>query len=240
MKISMHPHFKYLVRESRALGKHIIDRCNLTILEEPDYAFLYDFLCEQKVEITASLPHFSEATTNKQRGNGVFTSSIKALQKLNALGFGKELPLNLVYNPNGFYLSSSQAQLESEFKLKLKEQFGIEFHHLYCINNMPINRFLETLIRRGKFQEYMDLLSSAFNPGTLQGLMCRQQISVGYDGSVYDCDFNQMLEMKSEPVSHISEFSLHDFLSRTIRVGNHCYGCTAGAGSSCGGETSPT
>lgn len=234
----MHPLFKYLVQECRALGKHVIDRCNLTILEEPEFAFLYSFLSEHKVEITASLPHFSEATTNKQRGNGVFSASIKALQKLNALGYGKRLPLNLVYNPNGFYLSASQSQLESEFKIKLKGLYGIEFHNLYCINNMPINRFLETLIRRGKFQEYMDLLVDAFNPATLNGLMCRQQISVGYDGSIYDCDFNQMLEMKSEPVSHISEFSQTGFLSRSIRVANHCFGCTAGAGSSCGGETS--
>jgi radical SAM/Cys-rich protein len=210
----------------------------LTILEEPGFEFLYDFLLEQKVEITASLPHFSEGPTNKQRGNGVFSTSIKALQKLNAMGYGKDLPLNLVYNPNGFFLSSSQSQLESEFKIRLKGDYGIVFHNLYCINNMPISRFLETLIRRGKFQEYMDLLTGAFNPGTLPGLMCRQQISVGYDGAVYDCDFNQMLELKSEPVSHVSEFSSAEFMSRTIRVGNHCFGCTAGAGSSCGGEIS--
>lgn len=232
----MNPHFRYLVEEARALGKHIIDRCNLTILEEPGFEFLYDFLGRNKVEITASLPHFSEASTDRQRGPGVFSASIKALQKLNALGYGKEIPLNLVYNPNGFYLSSSQAQLELEFKGRLREQYGIEFNSLYCINNMPISRFLESLVRRGKLQEYMDLLAGAYNPSTLEGLMCRHQISVGYDGGVFDCDFNQMLDMKSEPVSHISEFSASAFMARSIRVGNHCFGCTAGSGSSCGGE----
>ena len=234
----MNPLFRYLVDEARALGKHVIDRCNLTILEEPGYEYLYDFLSERKVEITASLPHFSEASTDKQRGPGVFSASIKALQKLNALGYGKDIPLNLVYNPNGFYLSSSQAQLEFEFKGRLREQYGIEFNSLYCINNMPISRFLESLVRRGKLQEYMDLLAGAYNPSTLEGLMCRHQISVGYDGGVYDCDFNQMLDLKSEPVSHISEFNAAAFLARDIRIGNHCFGCTAGAGSSCGGEIS--
>jgi radical SAM/Cys-rich protein len=232
----MHPHFQHLVREARKLGKHVIDRCNLTILEVPGYEYLYDFLREQKVEIIASLPHFSEATTNKQRGNGVFATSIKALQKLNSLGYGKDLPLNLVYNPNGFFLTSSQAQLELEFKGKLSQGFGIEFNNLYCINNMPISRFLETLIRREKFQEYMDRLSEAYNSNTVAGLMCRQQIAVGYDGGIYDCDFNQMLELKSRPVSHISEFNADAFMSRSIKVANHCFGCTAGDGSGCGGE----
>lgn len=235
----MNPHFRYLVEEARALGKHVIDRCNLTILEEPGFEYLYDFLTKHNVEITASLPHFSEASTDKQRGPGVFSASIMALQKLNALGYGKDNPLNLVYNPNGFYLSSSQAQLEFEFKGRLREQYGIEFHRLYCINNMPISRFLESLVRRGKLQEYMDLLAGAYNPSTLEGLMCRHQISVGYDGGVYDCDFNQMLDMKSGPVSHISGFDASAFMSRKIRVGNHCFGCTAGSGSSCGGEISP-
>ncbi|MEO6097923.1 MAG: arsenosugar biosynthesis radical SAM (seleno)protein ArsS [Fibrobacteria bacterium] len=234
----MNPHFRYLVEEALALGKHVIDRCNLTILEEPGFEYLYDFLTEYKVEITASLPHFSEASTDKQRGPGVFSASIKALQKLNTLGYGTEIPLNLVYNPNGFYLSSSQAQLEFEFKGRLREQYGIEFNSLYCINNMPISRFLESLVRRGKLQEYMDLLAGAYNPSTLEGLMCRHQISVGYDGGVYDCDFNQMLDLKSEQVSHISEFNTSAFLSRSIRFGNHCFGCTAGSGSSCGGEIS--
>jgi radical SAM/Cys-rich protein len=234
----MNPDFRYLAREARALGKHVIDRCNLTILEEPGYEYLYGFLAGQKVEIIASLPHFSAAATDRQRGAGVFAASITALRKLNALGYGKDLPLNLVYNPNGFFLASSQAQLESEFKARLGDEFGVVFNELYCINNMPISRFLETLVRRGKFQEYMDLLAGAYNPGTLDGLMCRHQISVGYDGAVYDCDFNQMLEMKSDPVSHIGEFSAEAFLARTIRVADHCFGCTAGSGSSCGGEIS--
>ncbi|MDQ2999986.1 MAG: arsenosugar biosynthesis radical SAM protein ArsS [Fibrobacterota bacterium] len=232
----MNPDFRYLVEQVRGLGRHIIDRCNLTILEEPGYDYLYGFLREHEVEITASLPHFSEAVTDRQRGGGVFKTSIEALRKLNALGYGSELPLNLVYNPGGFFLSSSQAQLEHEFKARLRGEFGVEFNSLYCINNMPISRFLESMIRRGKFQEYMDVLASAYNPGTLEGLMCRHQISVGWDGAVYDCDFNQMLELPSEPISHISEFDRDAFLSRTIRIANHCYGCTAGAGSSCGGE----
>lgn len=234
----MNPDFQYLVREARALGKHVIDRCNLTILEEPGYEYLYGFLSEQKVEITASLPHFSAASTDRQRGAGVFSASIKALRNLNALGYGRDLPLNLVYNPNGFYLASSQAELKAEFKARLGEEFGIVFNDLYCINNMPISRFLDSLVRRGKYREYMDLLAGAYNPGTLEGLMCRHQISVGHDGAVYDCDFNQMLGMESEPVSRIREFSAAAFMARAIRVGDHCFGCTAGAGSSCGGEIS--
>jgi radical SAM/Cys-rich protein len=232
----LNPGFRYLARRSRELGKHVIDRCNLTILEEPGQEDLGEFLAGLRVEITASLPHFSAANTDRQRGKGVFEKSVSALRKLNALGYGTVLPLNLVYNPVGLFLSSSQRQLEREFKEKLLSDFGIVFHNLYCINNMPINRFLESLERRGKFQEYMDLLAGAYNPGTLEGLMCRHQISVGYEGSLYDCDFNQMLEIKAAPVGHIRDFTPESFLERSIQVHNHCYGCTAGAGSSCGGE----
>ncbi len=232
----MNPHFRALVEGSRASGKHVLDRCNLTILEEPGFEYLYDFLREHEVEIVASLPHFSAATTDRQRGAGVFDLSITALRKLNALGYGRELPLHLVYNPNGFFLSAPQEQLEKEFKARLKQEFGVLFHNLYCINNMPVSRFLESLARRGKFDEYLDLLANAYNPSTLDGLMCRHQISVGYDGRLYDCDFNQMLDLSlQESIGHIGNFRPDALLARSIRVANHCYGCTAGAGSSCTG-----
>lgn len=230
------PNFKYLVESVRKLGKHIIDRCNLTILEEPGNEYLYDFLVANEVEVCSSLPYFSESQTDKQRGDGVFEKSIRAIQKLNQLGYGKNLTLNLVYNPVGVFLSSSQKQLEREFKENLSKKFGIIFHQLFCINNLPINRFLAALVRAGKFDMYMETLVNAYNPQTLNGLMCRHQISVGYDGKVYDCDFNQMLELKAKPFSHISSFQLDAFLEREVVVANHCYGCTAGAGSSCGGE----
>jgi len=229
------PHFRKIVLEAKALGKHVIDRCNLTILEEPGMDWLYDFLAEQKVEIISSLPSFIETTTDNQRGKGVFQKSITALRKLNQLGYGSNLPLNLVYNPNGLFLSTSQATLEKEFKENLKKH-GITFNHLYCINNLPINRFLSALVRSNKFDMYMDTLTNAFNPSTLSGLMCLDQISVGYDGSIYDCDFNQMLDINSKTLNHIRDFDLEKFLSRDIATANHCYGCTAGAGSSCGGE----
>lgn len=233
----MNPHFRALVAGARASGKQVIDRCNLTILEEPGFEDLYGFLREHEVEIVASLPHFSAASTDRQRGAGVFEVSIGVLRKLNDLGYGKELPLNLVYNPNGFYLSASQEQLEREFKEQLDRQFGIRFDRLYCISNMPISRFLESLARRGKFTEYMDLLANAYNPSTLEGLMCRHQISIGYDGSMYDCDFNQMLDLHLEaPIGHVADFDSGLLLSRKIRLHNHCFGCTAGAGSSCTGQ----
>lgn len=229
--------FARLVTGARSLGKKVIDRCNLTILEEPGQEGLYDFLKDNQVEIVASLPHFSAANTNRQRGAGVFETSIKALRKLNAIGYGKTLPLSLVYNPNGYFLTASQTELEREFKAQLERQYDIFFNNLYCINNMPISRFLESLLRRGRFDEYMDLLANAFNPATLDGLMCRHQISVGYDGYLYDCDFNQMLELRlAEPIGHITNFNLPGLMKRNIRLHNHCFGCTAGAGSSCSGQ----
>jgi radical SAM/Cys-rich protein len=228
--------FTYLVKESKRLGKHVIDRCNLTILEEEGFEYLYEFLSSQNIEIIASLPHFAKSRTDSQRGKGVFDKSIIALQKLNKLGYGKNISLSLVYNPTGLFLSSSQLQLEREFKENLFEQFGIIFNNLYCINNLPINRFLNSLYNGGKFNEYMDVLCTAYNPATLEGLMCRHQISVGYDGTIHDCDFNQMLELPSEKVGHIDNFDLDRFLGRNIVLANHCFGCTAGAGSSCGGE----
>ncbi|MCG6139092.1 arsenosugar biosynthesis radical SAM (seleno)protein ArsS [Leptospira mtsangambouensis] len=230
------PNFKYLVEEVSKLGKRVMDRCNLTILEEPGYEWLYDFLVAHKVEIVSSLPSVMESTTDNQRGKGVFQKSITALKKLNALGYGTTLPINLVYNPNGLFLSSGQVQLEKEYKDTLFKKYGIVFNQLFCINNLPINRFLASLVRAGKFEMYMETLVNAYNPATVAGLMCLDQISVGYDGSVYDCDFNQMLDLKSREVKHIKDFDLPTYLSREIVVANHCYGCTAGAGSSCGGE----
>lgn len=230
-----HPLFHDFVKKVRALEKRVIDRCNLTILAEPGQESLADFLAENEVEIMASLPHFAALRTDQQRGAGVFEKSILGLKKLNAVGFGTSLPLNLVYNPTGIFLSGDQVQLEREFREKLKAEHGIVFHNLYAINNMPINRFLAALEKSGKTGTYLNTLVTSFNPQTLPGLMCRTQISVGYDGAVYDCDFNQMLEMQADAVDHIDRFTPAAFAGRKIRTTNHCYGCTAGAGSSCGG-----
>ena len=235
----INPHFRFLVTESRRMGKHVIDRCNLTILEESGFEDLAEFLRDNQVEIIASLPHYAERRTDAQRGKGVFQKSIAALKKLNTLGYGKDIPLHLVYNPTGIFLTANQAELEREFKESLKERLGIVFTHLYCINNIPINRFLHALVRKKKFEEYMNILMNAYNPSTLEGLMCRHQISVDYLGNIYDCDFNQMLDMKISPVGHIDEWDMEKIRRRFIRTANHCFGCTAGAGSSCGGELTP-
>ncbi len=232
----MHPLFPYLVKNCRALGKHVIDRCNLTILEEPEYAHISEFLAEQQVEIMASLPHFRKDYTDRQRGAGVFDSSIRVLRALNLLGYGTTLPLNLIYNPTGLYLSASQGQLEREFKNHLKRTCDIDFHHLYCLNNMPLDVFLQSLLQANKLEIYMDTLQRAFNPCTLPELMCRRQLSVSYDGYLYDCDFNQMLDLKISQASHISDLKYDAIISRTIMTANHCFGCTAGAGSGCSGE----
>lgn len=232
----MNEHFPFLVKESKRLGKHVIDRCNLTILENSEFNYLYDLFIENDIEVIASLPHFSQGYTDRQRGNGVFEKSINVLQKLNKRGYGEKFPLNLVYNPTGLFLSASQQQLEREFKENLKRRYGVVFNNLYCINNMPINRFLQSLLKAGKFEYYMEMLVNAFNPATLEGLMCRYQVSVSYDGYLYDCDFNQMLNMTAHPISHLDQFDYEAFMKRKIQIANHCFGCTAGAGSSCGGE----
>jgi len=234
----MNPHFHYLVEESKKADKHVIDRCNLTILEMPGYEHLYDFLAKNEVEIIASLPHFTESSTDKQRGKGVFQKSITALKKLNELGYGDELPLNLVYNPVGTCLSGCQEKLEKEFKQNLQKDFGVKFTNLYCLNNLPINRYLDSLVRTNKFNEYMQTLVHNFSLKNVEGLMCRDQVSVSWDGYIYDCDFNQMLEIKSSPISHIKQFNYKQFISRNIKTANHCFGCTAGSGSSCGGAIS--
>ncbi len=232
----MNENFRYLVEESTKLNKHVIDRCNLTILEYSGFEYLYDFLSNHNVEIVASLPHFSASFTNRQRGRGVFEQSITALKKLNKLGYGTDKTLNLVYNPIGTFLSAPQKQLEREFKENLNRKFGVTFNNLYCINNLPINRYLTQLHKKGKFTSYMELLVNSFNPATLDGLMCRHQISVSYDGKVYDCDFNQMLDLTIPSFSNIEDFDYDKFINRKIEIANHCFGCTAGAGSSCGGE----
>lgn len=232
----MNEHFPFLVKESKRLGKHVIDRCNLTILENSEFNYLYDLFIDNDIEVIASLPHFYQSYTDRQRGKGAFEKSINVLQKLNKRGYGKKFPLNLVYNPTGLFLSASQQQLEREFRENLKKRYGIVFNNLYCINNMPINRFLQSLLKAGKFEYYMEMLVNAYNPSTLEGLMCRYQVSVSYDGYLYDCDFNQMLNMTAQPVSHLDQFDYERFMNRKIQIANHCFGCTAGAGSSCGGE----
>ena len=228
----MNENFRYFVEESRKVGKHVIDRCNLTILEEPGYEYLYEFLADNQLEIVASLPHFRSSNTDRQRGKGVYETSITALQKLNKLGYGKNFLLNLVYNPTGLFISGSQEQLEKEFKESLFKDHDIVFNNLYCINNVPINRFLESLIKVGKLQDYMEILVDSYNSCTLDNLMCRQQISVSYDGNIYDCDFNQMLDMRSVPIGHVNEFDYDKIRNRIIRTANHCFACTAGSGSS--------
>jgi len=240
----LNPSFRWLVEQARRDGRHVIDRCNLTILLEPGQEDLLQFLATMQVEIIASLPCYSEENVTKQRGQGVYEKSIAALRRLNAIGYGKAgsgLVLNLVYNPVGAHLPPLQAKLEDDYKRELGTRFGLEFNHLYTITNMPIARFAHALQRDGKAESYMELLASSFNPTTIDGLMCRRQISISWDGYIYDCDFNQMLDMKvgnGKPF-RLGEKPAAEFVRllqrREILVGSHCYGCTAGAGSSCGG-----
>lgn len=237
----MNPHFRWFVEEVSALGKQVIDRCNLTILRaNPKYHDLPEFFAKHKVQVVSSLPYFSKKRTDSQRGDGVFEDSIEALQMLNAVGYGKEgsgLELHLVYNPAGAYLPGSQQTLEAEFKRQLKRKYDIEFNMLFAITNLPVARFLDYLLESGNYEEYMQKLVDAFNPGTVEGLMCRNTISVSWDGYVYDCDFNQMLDLKVAANSqHIDDFDAEALMGRNIVLNQHCYGCTAGAGSSCGGE----
>ncbi|MFN0212704.1 MAG: arsenosugar biosynthesis radical SAM (seleno)protein ArsS [Saprospiraceae bacterium] len=238
----MHPHFRWFVEECRNLGKIVIDRCNLTIVQSnKKYHDLPEWFARNQVHLVSSLPYFSKNRTDAQRGDGVFEDSIKTLQQLNAAGYGKEntgLNLDLVYNPSGAYLPAGQAGLEREFKSQLKRRFDIEFNRLFAITNMPISRFLDYLLESDNYEDYMSQLVSAFNPAAVAGVMCRNTISVGWDGYLYDCDFNQMLDLKvNKAVSqHISDFDFELLSTRDIVLNQHCYGCTAGAGSSCGGE----
>ena len=238
----MIPEFKYLVQRLKSLSppRHIIDRCNLTILLEPGYEDYASFLAGHQIEIIASMPCYSPENVNAQRGNGVFDGSIKALQLLNSLGYGKDaaLPLHLVYNPNGAFLPGPQAELEADYKRELRDHFGIVFNKLFTITNLPVSRFASYLKNNGKLEEYMALLSDAFNPHTVNGLMCRNTINVSWTGEVFDCDFNQMLKMQWREAGRA--LSLWDIdpaavENREILTGDHCFGCTAGAGSSCGG-----
>lgn len=241
----MIPDFKYLVERLKALTppRHIIDRCNLTILLEPGYEDYANFLAQHQIEIIASMPCYSPANVNAQRGNGVFDASIKALQLLNSLGYGieSELPLHLVYNPNGAFLPGPQEELEADYKRELKDHFGIVFHKLYTITNLPIARFASYLKNNNLLGDYMALLNDAFNPATVNGLMCRNTINVSWQGEVFDCDFNQMLKMQwsrdggSGEGLHLWDVDPTRVESREILTGDHCFGCTAGAGSSCGG-----
>lgn len=239
----LHPRFRDLVSRAKAMGRHVMDRCNLTITTLPSYADLPEFMAAHRVEIVASLPSYAAAQTDRQRGEGVFESSIEALRRLNALGYGREgagLPLNLVTNPVGAFLPASQAALERDWKRELKRRHGIEFNRLFTITNMPISRYLDWLEHTGNLEAYMQKLVQAFNPATIEGLMCRDTISVGWDGRLFDCDFNQMLDL---PVDPRGPRSVADLLMTPTRLvhpvvtGPHCFGCTAGSGSSCGGAT---
>lgn len=238
----MNPDFRWFVEEIKKLGKHVIVRCNLTIIEaNKKYHDLPEFYRKHEVEVISSLPFYNADRTDRQRGEGVFKDSITALQRLNAVGYGKEgtgLKLNLVYNPSGAFLPASQTQLESDFKRELMNHYAIEFNHLYCITNMPISRYLDYLLRSGNYESYMNKLILAFNPAAAQGVMCRNTVSVSWDGYLYDCDFNQMLELKvNSPGMHLRDFNLKQLNQRDIVLNQHCYGCTAGSGSSCGGST---
>ncbi len=237
----MHPDFRWFVESLSTLGKKIIDRCNLTIIvSNPKYGDLPDFLASHRVNVVSSLPYFTKLRTDAQRGDGVFEDSIRALQLLNTVGYGREgsgLELDLVYNPSGAFLPGSQATLEIEFKRHLQQKYGIVFNNLFTITNMPISRFLDYLLQSGNYESYMESLLDAFNPSTIPGLMCRNTISVSWQGYLYDCDFNQMLDLKVAPERsrHIEDFAPEVLQQRSIVLNNHCYGCTAGAGSSCGG-----
>jgi radical SAM/Cys-rich protein len=237
----MNPHFRYLVSEARKLGVEVIDRCNLTILSEPGYEDLAQFLANEKVSVAASLPCYTQDNVDKQRGKGVFDGSIEGLYKLNKLGYGKEesqLSLDLVYNPGGASLPPPQASLQVDYKERLMTDWGIEFNELHTITNMPISRFGSMLISKGEFHDYMQLLIDNYQPQNLKTVMCRTTVSVDYLGNLYDCDFNQMLEMhieKDQQPRHISDLLESDLKGDDIVVAGHCFGCTAGQGSSCGG-----
>jgi len=234
-------HFRPLVRTAKASGCHVIDRNNLTILEEPGFESLHTFLADHEVEVVASLPCYSSENVSKQRGQGVFEKSIRGLQKLNGIGYGKDpLWLNLVYNPLGAQLPGPQEALEEDYKAILSKEFGITFNHLFTITNQPIARFAEDLRASNQWDAYMTLLSQSFNPETIPGLMCGSTLNVGYEGQVYDCDFNQMLNMpiQGETNLHLWDLDPSTWRTRSIRTGNHCLACAAGAGSSCTGSLS--
>ncbi|MEL6344617.1 MAG: arsenosugar biosynthesis radical SAM (seleno)protein ArsS [Myxococcota bacterium] len=237
----LNPNFRYLVDQCVARGKHVIDRCNLTILMLSRFSDLPEWFAARGVEVVASLPHHRARNTDAQRGDGTFGRSIAAIQKLNAAGYGKGDPkrtLTLMHNPAGAFLPAGQASMERQWKRSLERTHGITFDRLIALNNMPISRFLEWLLASDNLQGYMETLVNAYNPAAVSGMMCRNTLSVGWDGTLYDCDFNQMLELPvdvSRP--NIQDFDLSALQARTIRTERHCFGCSAGAGSSCGGAT---
>ena len=241
-------HFRFLVETARASGCHVMDRNNLTIIETEAFGWLPEFLAANEVEVIASMPCYLEENVDAQRGDGVFAKSLRALRKLNAVGYGARLPLNLVYNPLGAKLPPPQAELEADYKAELRTRFGIEFTRLFTITNQPIARFAEDLRAQGRLVEYLELLVGAFNPATVPGLMCRMTLSVGWRGELYDCDFNQMLGMEMRNAEcgvrngstvrsglFLWDVTPEDLAEREILTGEHCFACTAGAGSSCGG-----
>ncbi len=236
----IHPAFQRIVETAAGLGRHVIDRCNLTITQLPNYRYLPGFLAEHRVEVVASLPYFQSKQTDAQRGDGVFDASITALQELNALGYGRPgsgLILNLVTNPVGAFLPPPQVAAEREWKERLGRGYGIVFNQLFTITNMPISRFLEHLDHKEQTEAYLGRLVQAFNPAAAAGVMCRGMVSVGWDGVLYDCDFNQQLDLPVDArvPRTIFEFERVSLTAREIAVGPHCFGCTAGSGSSCGG-----
>ena len=238
----LHPRFRDVVEASVGSGKHVMDRCNLTVLLLRRHVGLIDWLARHGVEVVASLPHYRRPNTDAQRGDGAYERSIEALRQLNAAGYGQGDPrrrLSLVSNPAGAFLGASQASVEREWREALQRNFGISFDRLFVLNNMPISRFLEWLENSGNLGAYMERLVNAFNPAAVDGLMCRNTLSVGWDGRLYDCDFNQMLDLELARSSglHIAEFDEHAWHQRAIVTARHCFGCTAGAGSSCGGQT---
>ncbi|MCY7350868.1 MAG: arsenosugar biosynthesis radical SAM protein ArsS [Cytophagaceae bacterium] len=238
----MNPDFRWFVEEVKKLGRHVMVRCNLTIIvANPKYRDLPEFYARHGVEVVSSLPFYEASRTDRQRGNGVFQDSIEALKLLNAVGYGQPgtgLTLNLVYNPAGAFMPPPQAELERDFKLALQKNHGVAFNSLFAITNMPISRYLDYLMRSGNYEKYMEKLVNAFNPTAALNVMCRNTISVGWDGRLYDCDFNQMLDLTVESTApqHVSDFNVQALNDRNIVLKQHCYGCTAGAGSSCGGE----
>lgn len=238
----MNPHFRWLVERIREMRRHVIDRCNLTILTLPAYADMVEFLAGHQVEVIASLPSYMAQQTDAQRGDGVFEKSINALRMLNAAGYGAAdsgLRLNLVYNPVGAFLPPKQSAIEADYKRELKRRYDVVFNNLFTITNIPVNRFLEYLIESGNYDDYMRRLIDAYNPAAAGSVMCRDMLSIGWDGQLYDCDFNQMLGLNCDhgAPAHIRGFSPAAFEQGRIITGQHCYGCTAGAGSSCGGAT---
>jgi len=241
----LNPHFRSLVLAARNLGVHVMDRCNLTVLEQPGQDDTAQFLADNQVEVVASLPCYLESNVNAQRGAGVFEASIRALKTLNALGYGRNvagLALNLVYNPQGASLPPPQDGLEANYHRHLEERYGVVFNHLYVLTNMPIQRFGSMLVSKGQFEHYMALLKHAYQPQNLESVMCRTLLSVDWRGYVYDCDFNQMLglplRLNGQPRVHLRQLTSGDLDGNPIVVKDHCYGCTAGQGSSCGGALS--